>query len=256
MLMKRQFAILLAVFLGIIILGLMYGSQVVADLTVFYPMSVDDSGLKIVLSPNNTSDFSSNSQQKYHLVAQDTQRVVALRLNQLDLKGYYSVGIHNNQLEVTLPNDENTPYVINIITRVGKVEFIDGGPNSPPIGRQIRTTSEAPVGQEEVYEVLFVDKEITSIIPPTASVGEVFYQISLQPAAAKRFARFLSDEAKTYICLVIDKQVVNCSRMYHWSDNTLDILPNLSDGTGLSLADLAVFLNSGPLPTSLEVVTN
>jgi hypothetical protein len=44
--------------------------------------------------------------------------------------------------------------------------------------------------------------------------------------------------------------------MYHWSGETLEILPNLGGDADLSLADLAIFLSSGPLPVSLEVVTD
>jgi hypothetical protein len=32
----------------------------------------------------------------------------------------------------------------------------------------------------------------------------------------------------------------------------LEILPNLSSGIGLGLADMAIFLNSGPLPVLLK----
>ena len=255
MTMKRQFAIFFVVSLVIVVLGLAYGSQVVADLTVLYPTSVDASGIKIILSPDDASTLFSTPQQ-YHLVAQDTRRVVARRLDQLHLTGYYSVGVHDDQLEVTLPNHENAPYIINIITRIGEVEFIDGGATSPPLGQQIKTASDTTAAEEDVYDVLFVGKEITSIVPPNPSAGEIFYQISLQPTAAERFARTLDFETHVYICLAIDKQVINCSKMYHWSDDTLDILPSLSNGSDLSLADLAVFLNSGPLPMSLEVVTN
>lgn len=253
--MKRQFAIFLVVSLIFVGLGLAYSSQVVADLTVLYPTSIDASEIKIVLSPDDTAALSSTSHQKFHLVAQDSKRVVAQRLDQLNLKGYYSVGVHDDQLEVTLPNNENSSYIINIITRVGEVEFIDGGVKSPPIGQQVKTGAYANI-EEDIYQVLFIGKEIASIIPPSTSDGEVFYQMSLRPTAAERFANLLDFETNTHICLAIDKQVINCSTMYHWTGDTLDILPNLSDGTGLSLADLAVFLNSGPLPMSLEVVTN
>jgi hypothetical protein len=44
--------------------------------------------------------------------------------------------------------------------------------------------------------------------------------------------------------------------MYHLSGNTLDILPNLGGEISINLTDLAIFLKSGPLPVSLEVMTN
>jgi hypothetical protein len=41
--------------------------------------------------------------------------------------------------------------------------------------------------------------------------------------------------------------------MYHLTGNTLEILPGLSSDTVISLADLAIFLESGPLPVPFVV---
>jgi hypothetical protein len=49
----------------------------------------------------------------------------------------------------------------------------------------------------------------------------------------------------------MDGQVLNCSVMYHQAGNSIEILPGLSSGTGISLVDLAIFLESGPLPVPL-----
>jgi len=44
--------------------------------------------------------------------------------------------------------------------------------------------------------------------------------------------------------------------MYHWSGTVVKILPDMGSGANISLADLAIFLESGPLPAPLRVVTN
>jgi preprotein translocase subunit SecD len=253
--MKRLLAILLVVVFIIAALGLMYSSQVIADLTVLYPTSVDVSGAKIVLRPSKAAPSATTSEQSYQLVAQDAGRVVAERLEQLHLRGYYAVDIRDNLVEVTLPDLENTTYIVDIISRVGEVEFIDGGTGTPPVGRYVKTESRNELAtRDKSYSVLFKGREIKAIIPPEARDGEIFYQLELQPHAASRFATFLDANSNAYVCLVLDKQVINCSKMYHLADDRLDILPNLSGGTGLSLADLGVFISSGPLPVSLDVV--
>jgi hypothetical protein len=53
--------------------------------------------------------------------------------------------------------------------------------------------------------------------------------------------------------MVMDGEVLNCSVMYHWTDNTIEILPGLSSGTTFSLNDLSIFLSSGPLPVAVRV---
>ena len=63
---------------------------------------------------------------------------------------------------------------------------------------------------------------------------------------------FVETEPGGYICMVMDGQVLNCSVMYHFAGNSIEILPGLSSGTGISLADLAIFLESGPLPVPIE----
>ena len=67
--MKRLSAILLVVTLIIAVLGLMYSSRVIADLTILYPTSVDLSGAKIVLSPSKSAPVpASSEQQTYHFL--------------------------------------------------------------------------------------------------------------------------------------------------------------------------------------------
>jgi preprotein translocase subunit SecD len=115
----------------------------------------------------------------------------------------------------------------------------------------VRTSPQADP-QENVYRTLFVGQEIEAAKLPDSTTGQIFYQLTLQPAAAKRLTTFVETEPDGYICMVMDGQVLNCSVMYHQSGNTIEILPGLSSGTGISLADLAIFLKSGPLPMPLE----
>ena len=260
--MKRQFSIFLIVSVIIAVLGLTYGLRVITDLTLLYPTSIDMSGPKIILNPNTSTDSPAISPEKYTLYVQNAQRVVAKRLEEMYPHQNYQITIHNSRLEVVLPRDENTPYTINVITRVGEVEFIDGGNSLPLAGQFIKTDMGA--GPKKTYQTLFTGREITAIVPPDSAAGEIFYQFRLKPAAAQRVADFISTRDKAYACLVIDKQIVNCSTMYALSGNTLDILPNFGptagsgfEGeTGLTPADLAIFLKSGPLPVSLEVLAN
>jgi len=249
--MKRQFAIFLMVSVTIATLGVIYGSRVITDLTLLYPTVIDVPGTKIVLQPQQ----SASSEKGYRLDVLDTQRVISQRLNQLHLPGYTGVTIRDNTLEITLPNSEDTPHIINVITSIGEVEFVNGGKTLPLIGQFIESEN-TTTGTQPAYQTLFTGQDIATIIPPDSEAGDIFYQVELQPAAAKRFANFVQANPQGYACLAIDKQIINCSSMYHLSGNTLDILPNLGGETEMTLADLAVFLRSGPLPMSLEVIIN
>ena len=242
--MKRQLAIFLTVFLALSAMWLIYGSKVVAQLRLDSRIAIDEQGTQIILTPKNSS-----VSQEYLLEA---QRVVTKRLNQLQPADYHQVLTDQGYLEVHLTDSEDAPHLINIVSRVGEVEFIDGG-SEPPIGKFVETTSAASPSTG-AYQTLFSGQDIMSVLPPED--GQLFYQIIPTPAAAQRFSEFIMAHPNGYICLVIDDEVINCSKMYFWSGDTLEILPNLSSETGLSLSDLGVFLNSGPLPISLQVVTD
>jgi len=250
--MKRQGAIFVVASLLIAVLGLTFTSRAVADLTLLYATTVDVAGVQVTLRPSTTPA------EEYYLVLQESQEVVSKRLENLLLTDQYGVTTQDDELIITLPDQGSLPHIITMVTRVGEVTFIDGGERLPPLGQKIETVSArdaAQSGSAADYPVLFTGREIITIVPP-ADTGDIFYQIQLGPAAANRVSRFVNVQPQSYVCLVIDKQVINCSKMYYFAEDTLDILPNLSNKSGFNLADVAIFLHSGPLPVSLKVVTN
>lgn len=242
--MKRQLALFLTVFSALTVGWLIYGSKVVAEFTFDSQIAIDQHSTKIVLTPNNGT-----TSQKYLLEA---QRVIVERLDQLQPTEQHRVMSEQGYLEMQLQDYDNLPYIIDIITRKGEVEFIDGG-SQPPIGKYVETERERPL-PSGTYYTLFSGQEIAAVESPED--GQIFYRIKPKSEATQRLLEFVDAHSGEFICLVIDEQVINCSKMYFWSGDTLEILPSLSSGTGLSLSDLGVFLNSGPLPMSLEVVTN
>ncbi|MCB0212398.1 MAG: hypothetical protein KDJ52_23855 [Anaerolineae bacterium] len=242
--MKRQLFLFLTVFSALTVAWLVYGSRVVAEFAFDSQLAIDHQGTKIILTPQN------GSTSQHYLV--EAQQIVAERLEELRPDEKHQVLTAQGQLEVQLRDYENLPYIIDIVTRKGDVEFIDGG-SQPPIGKFVKTVRDKPL-PADTYYTLFSGQEIATVEPPTD--GQLFYKIKPKPEATQRFLDFLDAQSGGFICLVIDDQVINCSKMYVWSGDTLEILPSLSSGTGLSLSDLGIFLKSGPLPTALQVVTN
>jgi preprotein translocase subunit SecD len=245
--MKSQFAIFLIASLFIAVAVLSYGTKVAADITQADPVLIDQPGVKIVLGPKNGADPAA-APKEYMLEA---QRVINRRLDQLQ-PGTFDITVKHSQLEVHLPDQADLPAIIDIITRPGKVEFIHGGPDIPPVGQELETGPAAPA-EGKRYQTLFRGRDIVAVHLPDS--GDIFYQIILHPATAGRMTDFMENNAGDYICLVIDREMINCSKIYYWSGQSLDILPNIGGATPLTLADLAIFLNSGPLPAPLEVVT-
>ncbi len=243
---KRQLAVFFLALLLFSLLSLAYSSQVIADLKQLYqdPKATLGAELILRLQIEHSSIFGRSD-----LVS--VQEAVAQRLDHLYLAGTYTVNAQDDRLVVALSRSENLPYVASVVSSIGEIAFIDGGTESPPIGQAVQTSTEAEP-QENAYRTLFTGQEIESAKLPDSRTGQIFYQLTLQPAAAERLTAFVATEPGGYICMVMDGQVLNCSVMYHQSGNTIEILPGLSSGTGISLADLAIFLESGPLPVPLE----
>lgn len=235
---KRHLIIFLLALLLFGLFSVSYSAQVIADLRIFYQDPREGLEIEVVLRPQAPAGAN-------EIDLTTAQQTVERRLNNLYLAGTYTVVPRDNQLIVKLPHDQNIPYVAVVISSVGDIEFIDGGLESPPIGQ-----AGAP---SQIYQTLFSGQEIESAEPPNSATGQIFYRLTLQPAASERVATFIQTQPQRYICMVVDEQVLNCSVMYHQAGNTIEILPGLSSGTFLSLADLAIFLESGPLAEPLQV---
>jgi hypothetical protein len=238
--MFRKYIAILAVFFLLAIVSLVYGSRALADLSDFDP-AADAFQTKLVLVPDTVIP----ANQEVELIA--ARPVIARRLDKLDLDGPYNLAIRNGQLVVTLPKDKNTPYVAAVITSVGEVVFVDGGTKDPPLDQSINVGGQA-------HQILFTSREVTGILPPDSADGQIFYRLMLTSAAADRLKSFVESHSYSFICMVMDEQVLNCSTMYHQNGSALEILPELTSSTALNMTDLAVFLYSGPLSTRLKVV--
>jgi len=245
---KRQLIVFFIALILFSILSVLYSTQAIADLRMFYQDPSDALGAEFILRPQAVDVTTANANQTDLLAA---QQVVERRLDSLYLAGTYKVVTQGDQLVVELPRTENIPYVASVISSVGEVEFIDGGLESPPVGQAVQTAAQANPHQN-IYQTLFTGQEVEAAELPDSATGQIFYRLTLQPAATDRLNTFIQTRQNGYLCMMMDGQVLNCSLMYHQSGNTVEILPSLSSGTILSLADLAIFIDSGPLPMPLN----
>ncbi len=181
----------------------------------------------------------------------ETAKIIEIRLEKLELQGSYQVNTSNGEIQITLSESQDMPYIATIVTSLGHIEFVDGGAELPPLGETIQTGSTTDL-EQGFYQHLFTSSQINTFLPPVS--GDIFYQLMLNHTASTNMSKFVATKPDNYICMVLDKQVLNCSSMYYWSPDTLEILPNLSSNSTITLNDLAVFIHSGPLPMALEIV--
>ena len=244
---KRRSTLILTLFF-IALFSFVYSSRALADLTTYYPKSGKAFESELILTPHSTVELTA---PELELKLLDTQTIIQQRLVHLGLEPQ-QVTVQHNQIGIDLPDSENAAYVNTMLTHVGYVEFINGGSVTPPTGQRVETGTQTNE-DKHIYQTLFNGQDVVKITPPDLATGQIFYELTLQPAAADRVDAFFTVNSSDYVCIAVDKEVIGCSKMYHWSDNMLEILPNLSGGSLLSLADLALFVESGPLPIALTI---
>ena len=247
MMIKRSSIIPTLLLVGL--LSFAFSSRALANLSTFYPTTGEALGTELILNPD-ISTITVDDTLELNLL--DAEQVVAHRLAQLNVPQPYQVVRHQGQLVVTLPERADTPYVNSVIAHVGQVKFIDGGEVAPQVGQKIQTGA-ASTPDQAIYHTLFTGEEVLEVSSPNTGAGQIFYQVRLQAAATERFTEFAWGPSKNHICIVLDEEVISCSAMYHWEQDTLEILPHFSSGSVVSMADLAIFLESGPLPLPLEI---
>ena len=245
--MFKRYVTIIAILLLIGAVSLVYGSRALADLSAFDP-AANIFETKLILSPDTIVP----GNQAVELI--EARPIIARRLDKLGLDGPYRLVVRNDQLEVTLPQGENIPYIASVITSVGEIVFINGGQESPPVGETVNLGVRSD--SHDTYQILFTSREVREIAPPDSATGQIFYRLTLEPGAADRLADFVAANQDFYICMVMDGQVINCSAMYHQTSQNLEILPELSSGSAINMTDLAVFLYSGPLSTRLKVLAD
>jgi preprotein translocase subunit SecD len=167
--------------------------------------------------------------------------VIKERLTQTNLDGTFVVSVVSGHIQVDLSEGKDAPYIKNLITKVGQIEFVDGGNDSPPLNE---------ITESGNYAALFASDDVTQFELPAD--GDIFYQLTLNPESHP--TTFSQEKPNNYICMAMDGKIANCSSMYYWTSNRLQILPNLSGGSGLTMNTLMIFINSGPLPIPLEIV--
>ncbi len=203
-----------------------------------------------------TIPFSSTSTFKSQLILQPyttqftpadlikARHIIEQRLQRTSMYGSFEVTAHQTYLEVNLSEGRDLPYITQLLTSVGNIQFIDGG-KTPLIGQHLTDA-------DLTNKLLFSNRNIRQFNAP--SKGDMFYQLTLLPKTAANVERYLQTQPNTYVCIAVDGLVTNCSSLYHWADDTLEFIPNRGDIGVLQSQDLLTLVYSPPLPMPLKII--
>lgn len=175
-------------------------------------------------------------------LAQASQ-IIGQRLAMSKLHGPFNVQVRSNYITVELSEGRDIPYVSALITTIGDIQFIQTDAAERPLGQNVALNDAS---------TLFTGGQVNHFTAPTD--GDMFYQLTLNQQATQQLDVFDKTQSNQHICMVMDNVVVNCSSMYYWSGDSLEIVPNLRSNHPLSMQALLTFVHSGALPLSLEIV--
>jgi hypothetical protein len=232
--MKRQFAIFVMTFLLIAVIAAFSLPRVLGDLV---PATPNPEAVIVLQAADRDGCAASDLLLARHVIDQ--------RLAYLEMGGDYEIVVRepDKALQLTLPAGEATPQLVNVVTQIGEVKFVDAGSRQPQPGHL------DSVGD---YQTIFSSGDISAVSVPEAGTGELFYQLTLQPEAAPKLDKFDTSTPGSFVCLAVDDVLASCSEMYHRNGNTLEILPSISGD--ITVDELALLLSSGPLPTRFEII--
>jgi hypothetical protein len=196
-------------------------------------LAIDVFGAHLVLQPTTLEASPTELAQ--------IQAILTTRLTQAKLNGAFEVKVVAQHIEVNLSEGQDAPIAAPLMSHVGQIQFIAGGIDTSPLDNKVSAN----------YPTLFTSNQVTDFTLPKS--GDIFYRLGLNDVAATHMATFNATQPRHTICMVMDGELLNCSSMYYWSKNSLEIVPNLSGDSSVTMSNLALFIKSGALPLSLRL---
>ncbi len=186
----------------------------------------------------------------------------------------------DERMIVELPGISDPELAIRTIRETGLLEFIDAGRTPIPEGTPVQTTfgggppsesepapdtppeaeataeAQAPAQPEQIYETVITGSDLEQVsnagINPNSRVVEINF--SLTNEGGQDFAEYTGNNIGSFLCIVLDKQVISCPRVNARIDKNGVI--SLGDDSLEEGQSLAIQLRYGALPVPLKVVEN
>ncbi len=232
-------------------------------------------GLQVVLEADlPESDLVEGSMEAARVIVDNRVNALGVTEPLVQLQG-------NNRMIVELPGISDPELAISTLRETGLLEFVNAGRVPIPPGTAIRTTfgedepaqatptleateaatdtvAEAvpPAIDDTVYETVITGRDLDQVsnagFNPDTRVVEISF--SLKPEGGQRFGEYSGANIGSYLCIVLDKQVLSCPVIQARIDTTGQI--SLGDASLEEGQALAIQLRYGALPVPLKVVEN
>jgi preprotein translocase subunit SecD len=180
-------------------------------------------------------------------------QVLAQRLaSGLSGEGQPVLALQGDRIGVSLPPGAQSSAILAEASRIGRVELVDGGTEFLAIGSLVQTGPQA-IPDQATYQSVLTSGDFVAAEARLGAKGRPVIEFTLTPAADARLAAQTADRRGYYLCLAVDRRIVNCPILRTPLTERQGVIELTGSATLADARTLAMLLRSGPLPVAFKL---
>src|SRR5512136_2739004 len=163
------------------------------------------------------------------------------------------LALQGDRIGVSLPPGGESSAILAEASRIGRVELVDGGTEFLAIGSLVQTGPQA-IPDQATYQSVLTSADFIAADARLGAKGRPVIEFTLTPAADTRLAAQTADRRGYYLCLAVDRRIVNCPILRTPLTKRQGVIELTARATLADARTLAMLLRSGPLPVAFKLV--
>jgi preprotein translocase subunit SecD len=162
------------------------------------------------------------------------------------------LALQGDRIGVSLPPGGESSAILAEASRIGRVELVDGGTEFLAIGSLVQTGLQA-IPDQATYQSVLTNADFVAAEARLGTKGRPVIDFTLTPAADARLAAQTADRRGYYLCLAVDRRIVNCPILRTPLTERRGVIELTGSATLADARTLAMLLRSGPLPVAFKL---
>ena len=163
-----------------------------------------------------------------------------------------ALALQGDRIGVSLPPGGESLAILAEASRIGRVELVDGGTEFLAIGSLVQTGPQA-IPDQATYQSVLTSADFVAAEARLGAKGRPVIEFTLTPAADARLAAQTADRRGYYLCLAVDRRIVNCPILRTPLTERQGVIELTGSATLADARTLAMLLRSGPLPVAFKL---
>ena len=163
-----------------------------------------------------------------------------------------ALALQGDRIGVSLPPGGESLAILAEASRIGRVELVDGGTEFLAIGSLVQTGPQA-IPDQATYQSVLTSGDFVAAEARLGAKGRPVIEFTLTPAADARLAAQTADRRGYYLCLAVDRRIVNCPILRTPLTERQGVIELTGSATLTDARTLAMLLRSGPLPVAFKL---